>query len=610
MTEDRLTLIRTTAQAFVPFYSEAMQQSLTGSGLTGPAWYVSYLAHGLGTDSISAEQYHTMHPYTNIERQRTILQECMHNGVLEPADNGVYALTEHGKGGLHNFLESAAEIIAPLQPLDESELSYIADLLADIVATTEAAPLPKEKPHLEASRRVAASRTTPPIVRIDQYLTDLQQYRDSAHIAAWQPLNVEGYVWESFVKVCLGEADSAESLSDLLSETSGHTPADYAQALVLLKKKHWLDAIDRHYEPSELGQRIFAEVEAKTDDYYYVGWDALNTSQTDELIALLQQLRDNLQAEYSDSVVEARHDLYGLLGDVANYLGQATNPATQAKMVELDMDDPGLLFSLILVMSFDPEPTYDALLQRRYPYGTTARWQKAFGTLAERDLLTRSGDAGYVVTDDGRAIVDTITTAFYTSLYAVEAQIADQMPTTELQQLVTWLQQITAECRQAPTPPGSFCIDHSLSRYHSYREDAPLLGKVDQALDDFNAFRDDAHLATFAAYPIAGHGWELFSKMWQGDVDSAEEMAEKMAFRGHSAESYQLQLDDLTKLGWVKPDGYGNYDVTRNGKLIRDSAETQTNRYFYAPWTILDNATTDQLRQALIKLAVALKSTL
>jgi hypothetical protein len=608
MTEDRLTLIRTTAQAFVSFYSEAMQESLIGSGLTGPAWYVSYLAHGLGTDSISAEQYHTMHPYTNIERQRTILQECVQNGVLEPADAGVYALTDHGRHGLHSFLESAAAAIAPLQPLSAEQLDYMAALLADIVATTIAAPLPRAKPHLEASRRVAPGPDAPTIVHIDQYLTDLQQYRDSAHCAAWLPHKVEGYVWEAFTRICEGEADSAESLADLLSEARGHTLADYTQALMLLKKKHWLDEIDKRYEPSELGLRIYSEVEATTDEFYYVGWDALNNAQTEELIALLQQLRENLQNMYSDQVVEARDDLNGLLLDVVAALGQAAGDTYQDKVTELDMNGPAHLFCLILAMSFDPEPVNGAIIHHRFPYSTTDRWDAAFAALAARDLLVKTDDDTYFVTDDGRAISDEITTAFYAGLRDIEAQIEQQMPSVELEQLNVWLQQITGQCQQAPTPPGTFCIDHSLSRAHSYREDAPLLGKLDQAFDDCNAFRDDAHLATFADYPIAGHGWEIFTLIWRGTVDSAEEMAEKMAFRGHSAESYQQQLDHLTQLGWIKPDGYGRYEMTRNGKLIRNSAETNTERYFYAPWTVLNNATTDRLRQALIKLSVALKT--
>ena len=124
------------------------------------------------------------------------------------------------------------------------------------------------------------------------------------------------------------------------------------------------------------------------------------------------------------------------------------------------------------------------------------------------------------------------------------------------------------------------------------------LAKIDQYLDDLNAYRDDAHIAAFAPHKISGHAWELFTMLWRGDVTNAAEMAEKMAFRGHDEAAYAAALDDLVYRDWIMPQN-GGYVLTKLGKEVREAAELQTDRYFYRPWLTLNQADTNELHKLL-----------
>ena len=44
------------------------------------------------------------------------------------------------------------------------------------------------------------------------------------------------------------------------------------------------------------------------------------------------------------------------------------------------------------------------------------------------------------------------------------------------------------------------------------------------------------------------------------------------------------------------------FDMTDAGKAIREQSELLTDRYFYAPWTTLNRAETEELRTLLTKL--------
>ena len=125
---------------------------------------------------------------------------------------------------------------------------------------------------------------------------------------------------------------------------------------------------------------------------------------------------------------------------------------------------------------------------------------------------------------------------------------------------------------------------------------------------DLFAYRDDSHLS--AAHPHfnqAGIVWIVLGALWQEDAINAEQMTEKMAFRGYDFADYEITIQAAMELGWVeqaeRPDAF---QLTEEGKQLREQVERLTNEYFYAPWSVLMQSEIDTLYDLLVELRSAL----
>jgi hypothetical protein len=59
-------------------------------------------------------------------------------------------------------------------------------------------------------------------------------------------------------------------------------------------------------------------------------------------------------------------------------------------------------------------------------------------------------------------------------------------------------------------------------------------------------------------------------------------------------------LEDLIGRGWVEE--REGYQIIAMGKVIRQTAEELTDRYFFSPWSCLTQAELETLRDLLIRL--------
>ena len=85
--------------------------------------------------------------------------------------------------------------------------------------------------------------------RIDQYLTDLNAYRNDASLSVWQPYGVSGATWEAFTCLWRGDARTLDALCDRLS-FRGHPHDDYAgRGPVIWWREAWIAA--GHDEPHQ-----------------------------------------------------------------------------------------------------------------------------------------------------------------------------------------------------------------------------------------------------------------------------------------------------------------------------------------------------------------------
>ncbi len=133
------------------------------------------------------------------------------------------------------------------------------------------------------------------LAQIDQYLDDLNAFRDDVHIAAWQPYEIDGRSWETFTFVWRGEVSSAAELVERLP-FRGYEEADYTQSLELLTELGWLKKSDDHYKLTKKGQAVRKKAEETTDRYFFAPWDQLSSSETFRLRTLLTRTRLRLES--------------------------------------------------------------------------------------------------------------------------------------------------------------------------------------------------------------------------------------------------------------------------------------------------------------------------
>lgn len=287
-------LIQETTQAFGPHYQSQVQAVFAEFGFQGGDWFITYIAYGLDPEPLMITFLKTFIPYRSSQNLKDSLAEVASRGFLEAVSEDAYRPTDKGRTGVTKFFELAQGAISQLEPLPSNDLIRLADLLGHVVEATQNAPEPADKSHFLISRRADPGPTVPPVVKIDQYLTDLSFYRDDAHIEAWQPYGISGPAWEAFTFVWRGEAANAEMLAEKLA-FRGNSGEIYAQALQDLVQRGWVEEKGGAYRATEAGQTVRQAAEELTDRYFYTPWTNLSNDDVQALSLLLTQLREGLQ---------------------------------------------------------------------------------------------------------------------------------------------------------------------------------------------------------------------------------------------------------------------------------------------------------------------------
>ncbi len=276
-------------------YGPAMAQAATQRVGLPPGFYFGWMlaAPGFEPAPISAELLAVRGPYTAVALNAERLAEAARLGMLRPAGTGEYFLTEAGRAAAQRIFQAAYEAMAALQPLPQAELERLAALLRKVVIAVQEAPEPPGKWSFRLSRAIDPGPDAVPLIWIDQYLTDLNAYRDDSHLATWRPYNINGAGWETFTCVWRGQAATLDDLHRLLA-FRGHPRETYAGALEDLVKRGWLAQEGDVYVLTALGREVRQDVETATDCYFYAPWRCLDARELDELRELLTALRESL----------------------------------------------------------------------------------------------------------------------------------------------------------------------------------------------------------------------------------------------------------------------------------------------------------------------------
>jgi DNA-binding PadR family transcriptional regulator len=286
-------------------------------------------------------------------------------------------------------------------------------------------------------------------------------------------------------------------------------------------------------------------------------------------------------------------DLFSLAGAALNGLGTQYEAALRQTNADLGLEgqDWNLLFS---VQGVEPAPITAALLQQFAPYITLETLERRLADAAGRGLLQADATGSYRLTDRGRQAVQQ-------SFGAVHAALADvePLPAADLTRLNQLLRRLVDATIAAPAPADKPELHASRLTDPGTRGSAAAL--TDQYLTDLVRFRDDAHQAAWRPYGVGGPTWEALTLIWRGEAYSPDTLAKQLERRAQPTQVYIDAIHTLVERGWIAQHGQA-YRVTDRGATLRQQAEEATDRLFYAPWSCLSEAETEDLRGLLTQL--------
>ncbi len=245
-------------------------------------------------DPISPSRLRVRSPYTAPQIYAAWLAAAAEAGLFEPLGDDRYALTDLGWQRVQEAVGAAYRVMADLAPLPPAKLEDLAALLHRLVLASLFADEPAGKWSIVHSRRLDPTELSQPVIRIDQYLSDLNAFRDDAHLASWKPYGVPGQAWEALTLLWRGAMDDLTALHEKLRRR-GYDVADYQTALGELVERSWLTATGNRYRLTDKGQALRQLAEEETDRLFFTPWACLSTGELADLGALLTGFRDALE---------------------------------------------------------------------------------------------------------------------------------------------------------------------------------------------------------------------------------------------------------------------------------------------------------------------------
>lgn len=242
--------------------------------------------------------------------------------------------------------------------------------------------------------------------------------------------------------------------------------------------------------------------------------------------------------------------------------------------------------SALFVFGSDPFTT--AGFMRLFPYGSARVLEARFALAVKQGILIASSENEYHATEKGMDWRKHLIHAAIESVAHLQP-----IPTADLQKIVDYGRRIAEASLAAPEPPAKFGASHY---YRNMRpgENAPPIRFFIHYFGTLDKYRSNAHLAAWKHYNIEGNCWEVLTYVWRGEINTLDKLCDELSFRGITRDEYAEILQELVERGWIKKTS-GEYQLTAEGKRIREEAEALTDKYFFAAWGCLRESELEDL---------------
>lgn len=301
-------------------YYPVMENRAQEAGMGECDWYLLLPALTFDPESVSTSKLLKRVPYYAPFVYENRLENLTELGYLKassPAEGESvyprfeYNLTESGRMTIQWIIQAADIAMQALYPMSLEDLERLAAYLRKIVIASLRAAVPADKWSLLLSRKTDHEMVAPVVVRIDQYLTDLNAFRDDCHLFAWrdhpQTKDVSPPAWEVLTqlwKVDKTKEDGGYSLDQLANmlDRRGHPKPVYAEALKYLDRCGWIDSRERVYQVTEQGRLAREQAEVRTDQAFYQPWGVLEATELPVMKKLLVDMWDGLKIRIANGI--------------------------------------------------------------------------------------------------------------------------------------------------------------------------------------------------------------------------------------------------------------------------------------------------------------------
>jgi len=292
--------------------------------------------------------------------------------------------------------------------------------------------------------------------------------------------------------------------------------------------------------------------------------------------------------------------IWSVLEETFEYLLEEYGaPAMMNAAAELNLQ-PGWIIWAGAIELLVSEPISTAKVMRIFPYGLASTNESHLASAAQQGYLIADGGNGYRPTEAGINAARRV-------LHAPDSSITHLQPISNarLQRLVDYLTRLAEASRAAPPPPPNFYLSHHRNMHPG--KDAPLLVLFVFYYKELDSYRVDTHIAAWQAYDIEGHAWRMLTYIWRGEANTFDRLHEALRGGGLSRDDVAQDIQELTTRGWVREES-GEYQLTAEGRKIREEAEETTNHYYFAPWACLSEKEQEDLLSLTTQLRESLRS--
>ena len=275
--------------------------------------------------------------------------------------------------------------------------------------------------------------------------------------------------------------------------------------------------------------------------------------------------------------------IWSVLEETFDRLGGYGFAAMNKAATELSLE-PGWMTWIAAIWLFGSEPITTAIFMRMVPYGLPHLNEERFASAMRQGYLITDGKNGYIPTEAGLMAAQIVWRNAGDSLAGL-----DPMPEAQLCNIFDYLAHLGEASMSATEPPPHFFMSHKRENYQRFPV-IYLLERFVVLFGELAAYREDAHIAAWQVHKIEGHAWEALTYLWRSQTSaSADTLYEKLGYRSIPREIYLQDLRKLASRGWVLEDA-GEYQITVDGRVIREEAEELTDQYFFTPWVCLNEA--------------------